>query len=324
MHITTSSARVPRQNGIIEQRWRILGNDVRTMLLDAKLPASWWWYAVRARQQVAWCLPYQRAQHAGHSPWSLFTGHRPNGRQHRIFGCLGYYKDLSPGLPKLAARARRALVLGRADDQPGYVLFDLEKRTFIVSPHVRTCEDQRPGLSASPRDTEPSDPELLFLHSPLGASPSPPTPPPAVVPPPPPDSDTPEAGPPPPPLPSSTPFDADNADTAPADEPLSRGLPTRASASPYMIRNAPVATALTALGVPPSGPFFLYLCSGPARHGSVSEHVRALGGPTVVNVDTKVGGCAMDITRSDVAALVLQVAALLRCLGVLTSISCKT
>mmetsp|Transcript_19544 Transcript_19544/g.42106 ORF Transcript_19544/g.42106 Transcript_19544/m.42106 type:complete len:133 (-) Transcript_19544:118-516(-) len=77
IRLTTSSARVPRQNGVIEKRWRILSNDTRTILNETRLPTSWCWYLVQAHSRVSHCLPDQRPRFHGHTPWSLFTGKRP-------------------------------------------------------------------------------------------------------------------------------------------------------------------------------------------------------------------------------------------------------
>ena len=37
-------------------------------------------------------------------------------------------------------RARRAVHLGRAEDQPAYLLLDIETRSVVVTPHVRFVE----------------------------------------------------------------------------------------------------------------------------------------------------------------------------------------
>ena len=57
---------------------------------------------------------------------------------------------------KVMMRARRAVMLDRPDDQPGYLIKCLETDTIKVTPHVRFCVDQRPGLSKSPLSGEPT------------------------------------------------------------------------------------------------------------------------------------------------------------------------
>ena len=70
-------------------------------------------------------------------------------------------------------RAGRALHLGRAEDQPGYSVLDLESRKMIVTPHVRFVEDSFPGLTSSPRSGEPTADAMQRLfgepsHAPVG------------------------------------------------------------------------------------------------------------------------------------------------------------
>ncbi|KAL3907696.1 MAG: hypothetical protein SGPRY_010082, partial [Prymnesium sp.] len=100
---------------------------------------------------ASWCVPHAD----GATPWLLFTGHTPGVRQHRVVGCLAYYKVFDSA-SKAAPRARRALHLGRNDDQPGYVLFCLETRRIVCTPHVRLVESSFPGLSSSPKGGEPT------------------------------------------------------------------------------------------------------------------------------------------------------------------------
>ena len=83
------------------------------------------------------------------SPWELFTGHKPSGRAHRVLLCLAYYKVVNPS-SKVHARARRALHVGRAEDQPGYVLIDSETGRVVVTPHARFCETYFPGFTKAP------------------------------------------------------------------------------------------------------------------------------------------------------------------------------
>ena len=81
---------------------------------------------------------------------------------HRVLGCLAYYKIHAPA-SKAHMRANRALHLGRAEDQPGYSVLDLETRKIVVTPHVRFVEDSFPGLATSPRSGEPPADEMQRL-----------------------------------------------------------------------------------------------------------------------------------------------------------------
>ena len=82
--------------------------------------------------------------------------------------------------------------------------------------------------------------------------------------------------------------------------------------------------ALSALGVPQTGGYILYLCSNLPRPGSFTEQVAKLGGPRVVSVDVRVGGYSHDLSHASVADAVIAAASDSRCAGVLASIPCKT
>ena len=130
----------------MERQWRTIGNDTRHLLANANLPPGIWWHAMRASVHCSWSIPINAAE----TPWSRFTGRPSSPFLHRTFGCLAYYRLRQPE-SKAHMRAARGLHLGRAENQPGYSVLDLESRKIVVTPHVRFIEDKYPGLSTSPR-----------------------------------------------------------------------------------------------------------------------------------------------------------------------------
>ena len=60
------------------------------------------------------------------------------------FGCLGYVKLIVNG--KLEQQAAPMIHLGRARDQPGYVMYDPATNRIHVSPMVRMLRREFPGL----------------------------------------------------------------------------------------------------------------------------------------------------------------------------------
>ena len=84
------------------------------------------------------------------------------------------------------------------------------------------------------------------------------------------------------------------------------------------------ATTMADLGVPNSGNFFLYLCSGPSRPDGVDVHLRALCASPLINIDLKIGGYDHDLADKHVARAILQAASSSRCRGILVSIPCTT
>ena len=320
---TTSAPRVARGNGTIENRFRVMGNDTRTSLAHCMLPTTCWWLALRASVLVSYILPIAGGD-PGETPWLRFTGKRPSARHIRVFGCLAYYKVIDVK-HKLQMRARRAVYVGQPEDQTGYMLFCLETRKLVVSPHVRFVEDRFPGLSRWPQPGEPVADDLF-----RSTSSAPPGTPPATPPPmPSPTDETAPADahdPPPDPLPPPLAED-DDTDVAPTTLHAPAVAPTRRSGRQR--RAVPrddelVHNYSATFAVPESGGFYLYLGSGPQRPSGVDEQMRAMGGAPVVLVDIKVGGYGHDLADAQVAASLLSLARIQRCLGVLVSIPCRT
>ena len=358
---TTCSAHEPKQNSAIENRWRVASNDIRAALLcdgeqEFKVPATFWWYIMSAQMQVAWCIPcLHPADHTKWTtPWQLWSGHRPDVRQHRVLGCLAYYKVVGRQLGKFEPRARRAIHLGRAEDQPAYVLMDLENRTLHVTPHVRFVEDVFPGLTRYAQPNEP-DGDALFKFSHYASEAEAPCPPQSVTENPisVTDSSTAHSFPdglqsPSSPPPSSAGDDDDNAPEPAGDGSDATDAATRRDGRPrrttveaqrltYNIRGGQVGTAgepraactallaaITMLGVPQTGGYLMYLCSNAPRTGGLAQHVADLNGPSVVNIDVRVGGYAHDLSHATVAQAVIAAASDPRCAGVMASVPCKT
>lgn len=78
------------------------------------------------------------------------------------------------------------------------------------------------------------------------------------------------------------------------------------------------------IAVPDSGPYWIYVGSGPERDDSVANFTRELGGPAIVMIDPKIGGYGHDITSPPVEKDLMALAQDARCLGVLGSIPCHT
>ena len=151
VHITSCAPYEPRGNSTIERPWRTWAEDIRSALTHANLTncESLWWYAGRDANQKDWCIPI-RVPHGKEidgrkwtTKWELFTGHRPRVSQHYPFGCCAYMLTYHPKT-KVAQRGVRCLNFGRAEGQPGYLLFDGQR--LHVSPHCVMMPWAFPGL----------------------------------------------------------------------------------------------------------------------------------------------------------------------------------
>jgi hypothetical protein len=141
--LTTSAAREARGNSTIERAWRSAARDTRAALVGANLTdfPEFWWHAMKDSQTKAWVILDKEDK--TNSPWKGFThGTLPNCTAHRPFGCVAYGKEWDPK-SKVAMHGKRWLYMGKAEGQPGAILFDGEK-CFV--PHFSTVPTCFPGL----------------------------------------------------------------------------------------------------------------------------------------------------------------------------------
>ena len=109
--MSTISPGVPRQNSVMERRWRQMGEDARFNLVMSKLPIGFWWEAWQDGQQKRRCIPF--ADDPSQCPWSVWTGKPAPSAHLRVFGCVVYRVDYSPAT-KMNERGLRCIHLGRA------------------------------------------------------------------------------------------------------------------------------------------------------------------------------------------------------------------
>ena len=319
IRVTACAPYVPRGNGMMERQWRTINNDTRHLLATANLPPKAWWYALRAAVDVSHAIPINSTE----TPWSRFTGRRSSPLIHKVFGCLAYYLDRSPA-SKAHMRAKRGLNFGRAEDQPGYSIYDLDTKSVIVTPHVRFVEDNFPGMVRAdmpsgggahlPVDIE----DIGRLFNSDGSASNSALPDPVANP----ASDPAE-------LISELTDDPPTDETSRISQRLSRINRGRGGAPPNV--HSFVATPVQGNGfstphipVPAGKEYFVYLGSGPERNGSIKAHLESLGSLTVVPIDSRIGGYDHDLTDSAVQRRIFEIVSDAKCKGVFVSIPCKT
>ena len=332
-HFTTISPNVPRQNGLSEHDWSVLGGDVRAMCAAGKLPRSMAWYCWQQAEEVAACIPFK--DDPDNCQYSLFHGgEKPHVAKYRPPGCLCYVKIIKPNPNKEQEQAVRAIHLCRARDQPGYCCLDPETGRIYVSPHVRFVESEFPGLTTTVNGSErvvPSfaddyDPDATRVDSdvPDGWYPIQPIPGVDI------DVTPPELD-----APAPRPLTAEQrrAATAPppgervADRRPKRGVATGADVVPPRGPRAPGrgegGAALFAPDLEPQVPFIVVIGSGIRRAGDIASYANA-SSELVVLVDTKLGGAQHDITDAAVVESLCALVSNPLCMTVYLSAPCTS
>lgn len=178
-NIRFSCPHTSQQNGRTERMLRTINNLVRTLLIQASMPMSFWVEALHTAAYTLNLLPSSAIQN--NIPFTrLFN--RPVSYSHlRVFGSLCYPNTASTSPHKLAPRSMACVFLGYPLNHRGYRCLVLYTRKIVISRHVTFVEDVFPfstlpshkSLPFSP----PPVPSLTPITVPLAAPPCPPAPP---------------------------------------------------------------------------------------------------------------------------------------------------
>ncbi|KAJ9545073.1 hypothetical protein OSB04_024780 [Centaurea solstitialis] len=130
------------QNGKAERTIRTINNTLRTSLIQASLPPTFWVEALLSSIHTFNLLPSTTIQYK--TPFEVLFGFFPTYTHLRVFGCL-CYPYTSPTSPhKLAPRSSACVDLGPSTDHRGYRCLDLITQKVIISRHVTFDETHFP------------------------------------------------------------------------------------------------------------------------------------------------------------------------------------
>jgi transposase InsO family protein len=153
----------PQLNGVAERTNRTISNLIRSSLLSAHLPKSFWVDALRHAFHIHNHIPCNTPM--GFKTPSSILGLPPiNINSIHPFGCLTYYKLPEKTVPKLDPRGRASILLSYLSDGNGYRLWDLEKRSVIKSRDVTFIDSIFPYGSPL---SSPADPVIVELPWPI-------------------------------------------------------------------------------------------------------------------------------------------------------------
>jgi histone deacetylase 1/2 len=135
------------QNGKAKRILRTLNDCIRSLLLHAGMPPSFW---AEALATATYLLNLRPCQTTGvRTLFELLLGTPPSYNSLRVFGCLCFPNQASTIPHKLSARPTPCVPLGYLADHRGYRCLDLRTRRVITSRHVVFNETQFPYHSCN-------------------------------------------------------------------------------------------------------------------------------------------------------------------------------
>jgi transposase InsO family protein len=153
----------PQLNGVAERTNRTISNLIRSSLISAHVPKSFWVDALRHAFHTHNHVPCNTPL-GFKTPASILGLPSINIHSLHPFGCLTYYKMPEENSKKLDQRGRASILLSYLADGNGYRVWDLEKRTVVKSRDVTFIDTKFPYGSPL---SKPSDPITVELPWPI-------------------------------------------------------------------------------------------------------------------------------------------------------------
>lgn len=132
----------PEQNGLAERKNRTLIEAVRTMLIDAQLPDTYWGEAAVTAAYIQNLLPTKSKEKTPHELW---FGKIPDVSHLRPFGSRVFGHVPKQNRRKLAAKAHEYVLVGYSKESKAYRLLDRSTGSITISRDVRFIEEGRSG-----------------------------------------------------------------------------------------------------------------------------------------------------------------------------------
>lgn len=127
----TTTPDAPQHNGVGERMNRILLDRVRTMLVDAQLPETYWYDSLRYTAHIHNVTPTRALD--GIRPEEAWSGNKPDVSDLKIFGSRFFVHILDPQRGKLSARLLICTFIDLAHQRRAYWAVHRSSRRFIES-----------------------------------------------------------------------------------------------------------------------------------------------------------------------------------------------
>jgi len=154
----TTCAYTPQQNGVAERMNRTLKDLARAMLHHKGIAYEFWAEALSCAAYIRNRVT-SRSLPSNTTPFEIWFGRKPNVSHLRVFGSECWYKVPDELLRTLDRRARPAVMLGYAEMQKGYKLWDDVNNQIVISRDVVFKE--KPSTHVSHHPVIPEDDSIL-------------------------------------------------------------------------------------------------------------------------------------------------------------------
>ena len=162
----------PHQNGVAERMNRAISVGTTALLVQAKLPPSFWPLAVAAYVHTRNRTPTSALN--GDTPYHLWTGNKPDISHFRVFGCLAYVLVHQEKRKALQPHSKKCIFVGYPEGVKAWRFWDPVSRQFIISSHAVFDERYFPGTYSGPIElssppsppglSPPSSPSAVVIH----------------------------------------------------------------------------------------------------------------------------------------------------------------
>ncbi|GJQ98067.1 retrovirus-related pol polyprotein from transposon TNT 1-94 [Tanacetum coccineum] len=166
-----STAKTPKQNGIVKRRNRTLFEAARTMLSAAKVPLFFWAEAIATACFTQNCSLII-TQHEK-TPYHIINGRKPSVKFFHIFGSLCYIVRDGENFDKMKEKGDACIFIGYSTQSRAYRVYNKRTRVIVETIHVNF--DKLPQMASDHVSYDPvlqyeivtMSNELDFLFSPM-------------------------------------------------------------------------------------------------------------------------------------------------------------
>lgn len=130
------------QNGKAERKIRSINNIIRTLLVHASLPPSFWHYALEMATYISNIFPSKSINFQ--SPLYMLYNKNLSYSHLRVFGCLCFPLFPSNTIHKLQPHSTPCVFLGYPSKHRGYKCLDMTTNKIIICRHVLFDESTFP------------------------------------------------------------------------------------------------------------------------------------------------------------------------------------